>query len=76
MITPGLDLQIAQDACRKEGLSVTCTEVRSKKGVENGTPRVICIRRNSENENAAELLYAFFQCAPNPESTEISKDKQ
>ena len=67
MITPGIELFTAIDECLAEGLGVSCVEVRSKKGVDGGTPRVVRVKRR---ENAAELLFAFFQCAPNPDCSE------
>lgn len=61
MITPGIDLFDAIDACLIDGAFVSCTEIRSKKGVDGGSPRVVHMRKNG---NAIELLFAFFQCSP------------
>ena len=60
----GLPLERAKEVLSKEGVSVTCREVRSKKGVPDGTqPRVI--RQTILDVNHASLLYAVFRTKPN-----------
>lgn len=61
MITSGLELFHAVNTLMDEGVSVSCVEVRSKKGVQDGIPIVICVRRHGLT---AELLFSFFRCPP------------
>lgn len=66
MITPGTDLFSAIEALQKSGVSVLCTEVRSKKGVEGGVPRLL---RAVRLDSYYELLFSYFKCEPCAEVT-------
>jgi len=60
----GLPLEQAKEVLSKEGVSVLCLEVRSRKGVPDGTqPRVI--RQTNLDASHASLLYAVFRTKPN-----------
>ncbi len=61
MITSGVELFHAVNTLMDEGVSVSCVEVRSKKGVQDGMPIVICVRRNG---STVELLFSFFAVHP------------
>jgi len=61
----GYPLDVSVEALEREGFSVRCVEVRSKKGVCGGEPRVIRQRETGEVEDGgkpvAELAYAIFK---------------
>ena len=60
----GLPLEQAKEVLSKEGVSVRCLEVRSKKGVPDGTQSRV-IRQTSLDASHASLLYAVFRIEPN-----------
>jgi hypothetical protein len=60
----GLPLEQATQLLSKEGIQVTCVEVRSRKGVPDGT-QLRVIRQTNLDANHASLLYAVFRTKPN-----------
>jgi len=60
----GLPLELAREILLGEGVSVTCLEARSRKGVPDGTDARV-IRQTVLDENHASLLYAVFRTEPN-----------
>lgn len=64
----GLPLDLAKELLLREGISVTCLEARSKKGVPDGTDTRV-IRQIMLKENHASLLYAVFRTEPNDANT-------
>ncbi len=55
----GYELHHAKDMLAREGYSVSCAEVSSRKGVRGNEARVIRVRRTGEN--SVELTYAVFK---------------
>jgi hypothetical protein len=60
----GLPLEQATKILTQEGVCVTCVEVRSRKGVPDGTQSRV-IRQTNLDANHASLLYAVFRTKPN-----------
>lgn len=60
----GLPLEQAIEILSQEGIQVTCVEVRSRKGVADGTQSRV-VRQTNLDANHASLLYAVFRTKPN-----------
>ncbi|MCE5188897.1 MAG: hypothetical protein LLF75_06915 [Eubacteriales bacterium] len=60
----GFPLAQATEILSQEGISVSCLETRSKKGVPDGTDMRV-VRQNILNEGHAVLIYAVFRTKPN-----------
>ena len=60
----GLPLEQAKQILSQEGIQVTCIEVRSRKGVVDGTQSRV-VRQTNLDANHASLLYAVFRTEPN-----------
>lgn len=58
----GTEPEYAEKVLRSEGYSVTFKEVRSKKGVESDTARVI--RQRLIDDKSIELCFAFIKSSP------------